>query len=74
MAVHHWPHQLANQVVRLWCDNQTAVQIINKLTFRSFMVMPLGRAFVLRHNVLFVAIHVLGVYNSIADTFSHFQK
>lgn len=77
VAVNLWPADLQNQVVKFWCDNQAVVQVVNKLTSRSHMVMRLVRAFVLqclRFNILFVAEHIPGVQNNIADALSRFQE
>ncbi|XP_053164753.1 uncharacterized protein LOC128350441 isoform X1 [Hemicordylus capensis] len=76
VAVHLWAGEFSNSTVQFWCDNQAVVQVVNSQTSRSPRVMGLVRAFVLqclRANILFVARHVPGLQNDIADALSRFQ-
>ncbi|XP_061466237.1 uncharacterized protein LOC133377049 [Rhineura floridana] len=76
VAVHLWPDKLCNSSVHFWCDNLPTVHVINTLSSRNPNVMLLVRAFVLqclRYNIQFLARHVPGIDNSIADALSRNQ-
>lgn len=65
-----WGDQLANHSVHFWCDNLAMVQVLNSLISKSHRVMELVRTLTLRclkFNVLFLARHLLGVDNGVAD-------
>ncbi|XP_053106618.1 uncharacterized protein LOC128325152 isoform X1 [Hemicordylus capensis] len=76
VAIHLWADLFRDRAVRFWCDNQATVRVINRQTSRSPRVMNLVRAFVLAclsNNIQFIACHVPGVQNSLADALSRFQ-
>lgn len=76
VAVCIWGKELANQTVHFWMDNLAVVQVVNSLTSRSLCIMSLVRVFTLlclQLNILFLAHHVPGANNSVADTLSHWQ-
>lgn len=76
VAVHIWATEFANAAVKFWCDNLAVVHIVNRQTSKSPKVMQLVRALVqhcLTINTQFIARHVPGVQNSIADALSRFQ-
>ncbi len=75
-AVTCWGDLMANKKVEFWTDNKAVVAIINCQTSRCPHIMSLVRCLVLQclsYNILFKAIHVPGVENSIADSLSRFQ-
>nr|XP_008117750.1 PREDICTED: uncharacterized protein LOC103280454 [Anolis carolinensis] len=76
VAVWLWASDFANSTVHFWCDNAATVQVINSMTSRSPRTMHLLRAFVLqclRYNIVFLAHHIAGVNNGIADALSRQQ-
>ncbi|XP_053161001.1 uncharacterized protein LOC128349104 [Hemicordylus capensis] len=76
VAIHLWADLFRDKTVHFWCDNQATVQVIDRQTSRSPRVMILVRAFVLaclHNNIQFLACHVPGVQNSLADALSRFQ-
>lgn len=67
---------MANHTVHFWCDKMAVDQVINSFSSKSERVMWLVRVFVLNclHlNLLFLARHVPGVVNGVADALSHKQ-
>lgn len=76
VAVQIWGRVLENQTVHFWTDNLVVVQVVNLLTTRSPRVMLLVRMFTLLClclNVLFLAHHVPGINNGVADALSRQQ-
>lgn len=76
LALQLWARQFTNQKVIMFCDNQAVVQIINKQSSRSPVVMSLVRLLVLtclQCNVLFRAKHIPGYTNCMADCLSRGQ-
>lgn len=76
VAVWIWGEDMANRTVHFWCDNMAVVQVINSLSSKSDCVMGLVRAFTLcclQLNLLFLAKHVPGIENGVADALSHKQ-
>lgn len=74
VALHIWGGDLANRTVHFWSDNLAVVQVVNTLTSKSPRVMGLVREFTLLclcFNILFLARHVPGVSNDVADALSH---
>ena len=68
--------ELADKKVLFHCDNIAVVFALNKQTSRNPQVMKLLRPMVLsllKHNVIFKAIHVPGVKNVICDSLSRNQ-
>ena len=69
-------HLMANSSVIFLCDNKATVEIINKQSSKDKTIMNLVHPLVLKlssHNILFVAKHVEGKPNIIADKISRFQ-
>lgn len=76
VAVEIWGQYLANKRIRFMCDNLGVVQAINRQSASSRAVICLLRFLVLKGlslNALFVAVHVPGVCNGVADSLSRFQ-
>ena len=68
-----WVHKLKNKRIILFCDNQSAVEMINKSTSSCVQCMKLIRVIVLQgliHNVKINARHVMGKNNEMADFLS----
>ena len=71
-----WGRSWSGQRIRMWCDNQSVVAIINSKHSKSPRVMDLLRAITLQtlsYNFTFNATHIPGLQNSIADSLSRFQ-
>ncbi|XP_061470916.1 uncharacterized protein LOC133379514 isoform X1 [Rhineura floridana] len=76
VAVYLWPDRLRDTTVHFWCDNLSTVHVINSLTSKNPRVVHLVHAFVLhclQFNILFLARHVPGIDNGIADALSRNQ-
>ena len=76
LAVETWANTMANQCVLLYTDNEAIVSVINKQTARDPILMILVRRLVLtslRFNILFQAIHIPGVTNTLPDLLSRLQ-
>lgn len=64
---------MADQFVHFWFDNMVIIQVINSLNSKLSLVMCLVWAFTLSClmlTILFLARHVPGVDNGVADAFS----
>ena len=75
-AVCIWVDIFRDKCICFHTDNMALVHVINKQTSKEPQVMKLIRKLVmmcLRHNVLFKADHVPGVYNGLADALSRLQ-
>ena len=73
LSVAIWADRLANRCVPFHTDNMALSEVINKKTTKDKELLILERAFVLyclRHNILFKAVHLPGVYNNKADALS----
>ena len=71
-----WAPTWTGKRIRMWCDNQSVVAIINSKHSKSPRVMDLVRAITLltlAHNFTFSATHIPGLDNAIADSLSRFQ-
>ena len=71
-----WGQYWACKRILFYCDNQAVVHILNKGRSKSPAIMKLMRRLVITaglHNFSFVAEHVPGVNNAIADALSRFQ-
>ena len=69
-------HLMANSSIIFLCDNKAVVEIINKQSSKDKTIMNLVRPLVLKlisHNILFVAKHIEGKRNILADKISRFQ-
>lgn len=76
MVVCLWGKDMMNHTVHFWCDNLGVVHVVNSLTSRLTHVMGLVRKSVLlclHFNILFLARHVPGCSNRVADALSHQQ-
>ena len=76
LALHLWSGRLKNKKIRIHCDNQAVVNIINKQTTRSAPSMELVRILVLsclNSNIVFTAQHIPGKHNRMADLLSRGQ-
>ena len=76
LALLVWGIDWANMRIIFHCDNQAVVTIINKQTCKQKHTMNLVRlmvTFCLSNNIVFKAVHVLGVNNGIADALSRLQ-
>lgn len=76
LATEVWGERLRNKRVRFCCDNMGVVQAINSQTASSPPVVRFLRVLVLNGlslNAHFIAEHIPGVKNSVADSLSRFQ-
>lgn len=76
LATEVWGERLRDKKVKFCCDNLGVVQAVNRQTASSPPVIRLLRRLVynaLELNAHFVAEHIPGVHNSIADALSRFQ-
>lgn len=77
VAVFVWGTHLVNKKIRFNCDNMAVVEILNKLSSKSELVMCLVRLLTLhcmKLNILIKASHVPGHNNKICDALSRFQQ
>lgn len=75
-AVELWAPQLANQRILLHTDNMALVHILNSQTSKDNRIMVLVRRLIvlcMLHNIMFKALHIEGVSNSLADALSRQQ-
>ena len=66
VAIEIWASNLANQCIQFHCDNIAVFHVINKNTSKDPILMKLMRRLmvtVLKHNILFRAIHIPGLKN-----------
>ena len=73
VAVLLWCHKFKNRKIALFCDNMSAVQMINKSTSKCRNCMILIRMIVMQgmlHNVHITAKHVMGKANTLSDHLS----
>ena len=71
-----WAEDLKNKKIKFHCDNRAVVDIINKLSSKSEIVMRLIRILTLKClklNVILKASHVQGKHNSTCDALSRLQ-
>ncbi|XP_066444898.1 uncharacterized protein [Eleutherodactylus coqui] len=76
VAMEIWGQRLANGNICFGSDNQSVVQMVNKQSSSSTLVLAALRHLILRclqHNVKFKARHVPGYLNATADALSRFQ-
>jgi hypothetical protein len=76
LALELWGHLLVNKCIVFHCDNSAVVAIVIKQTASDKNIMPLVRRLVITtmtRNILFVAKHIPGVHNVVADKISRFQ-
>ena len=71
-----WGHQWTKLCIRIYCDNKTRVDIINKGCSMSSFIMKFIRRLTITaatHNFVFGAKHVPGTFNCISDALSRLQ-
>ena len=76
LAVETWGDVLKNRCVRFHCDNLAVVNIINKQSSKENIIMSLIRRLVLKtlqSNITFLAEHIPGKSNVLADHLSRLQ-
>ena len=76
VSVWTWAPLIRDSRVQLWCDNQSVVQVVNKLTSKDKDMMDLVRCLVdklLEFNIKVTMKHVPGVENVKADMLSRLQ-
>ena len=76
LAVRLWAKELSNQRILFFCDNQAIVYVINKQSSKEPTIMALIRTLVsvtLNYNIHFMAKHIPGKKNVIADLLSRSQ-
>ena len=76
VAVLNWIHKFRNRKIALFCDNMSAVMMINKMTSSCKNCMVLLRIIVLQgllHNVRITAKHIVGKANTISDHLSRLR-
>ena len=76
VAIFTWGKELQQKKICFRSDNMAVCHIINKMTFKSDLIMVLLRNLTLKclqMNIVVKAEHVPGVKNSITDALSRFQ-
>ena len=76
LSVGIWADMLANRCVMFHTDNKALAEVINKKTTKDKELLVLVRALVLyclRHNILFKAVHLPGIYNTKDDALLRLQ-
>ena len=76
VALELWSNDFKNKRIEFFCDNSAVVHIINKNTSKDLLLMKLMRRFmvlVLKHNIMFKAVHIPGHTNTAADLLSRLQ-
>lgn len=67
---------MSNKRIQFHSDNIAVVYIINKKTSKDPVLMKLLRRLVvqaMKFNILFEAVHILGMLNTLADKLSRFH-
>jgi hypothetical protein len=76
VAIQIFGINMSNRCIQFHCDNNAIVQIINKQTSKDSDIMGLMRQFVLaalQYNIKFIATHIPGKLNQLADSLSRLQ-
>lgn len=76
LSLYLWGHEMSNQCVLFFTDNEALVHVINKQSCKDKPLMSFVRKLVsicLRHNIVFKAKHIPGIYNNLADSLSRLQ-
>ena len=76
LSLYLWGHEMSNQCVLFFTDNEALVYIINKQSCKDKPLMSFVRKLVsicLQHNIVFKAKQVPGIYNHLADSLSQLQ-
>ena len=75
-AVTIWGGKLKNKQILIYCDNETAVSIINSGTCKSSKMMIIVRKIFFvcaEHNISIFSEHIPGYSNELADSLSRLQ-
>ena len=76
LSLHLWGHDMQNQRIIFFTDNEALVHVINKQSCRDKNLMFLVRRLVLvclENNICFKAKHIAGVHNILADALSRLK-
>ena len=76
LSLHLWGHDMENQRILFFTDNEALVHVINKQSCRDKNLMFLVRRLVLvclERNICFKAKHIPGVHNVLADALSRLK-
>jgi len=76
LATRLWGEELSNKKIIFFCDNTAVVAVINKMSTKDSELMSILRSLIvttLQFNFLFVAKHISGKCNAIADCLSRWQ-
>ena len=76
LSLYLWGEEMHNNCILFFTDNDALVHVINKQSCKDKLLMFCVRKLVaicLKHNILFRAKHILGVFNTLADSLSRFQ-
>ena len=76
LSLYLWGHEMSNQCVLFFTDNEALVHVINKQSCKDKPLMRFVRKLVsicLQHNIVFKAKHIPGIYNHLADSLSRLQ-
>ena len=75
-AVTIWANELSNKQIKIFCDNETIVTVMNSGTCTSSSIMNVVRRMFYvcaKHNISLCAEHVRGIDNGMADALSRLQ-
>ena len=75
--IYTFGYKMKNSYVRFYCDNLSVVHVVNNQTSKDAHIMKLVRLLVLKlleFNIKFVAEHIPGIENVLADSISRFQN
>ena len=73
LSLYLWGHEMSNQCVLFFTDNEALVHVINKQSCKDKPLMRFVRKLVsicLQHNIVLKAKHIPGIYNHLADSVS----
>ena len=76
LSLYLWGEEMHNNCILFFTDNDTLVHVINKQSCKDKLLMFCVRKLVaicLKHNILFRAKHIPGVFNTLADSLSSLQ-
>ena len=76
LSLHLWGHEMQNQRILFFTDNEALVHVINKKSCWDKNLMFLVRRLVLvclEKNICFKAKHIAGVHNILADALSRLK-
>ena len=76
LSLYMWGHEMENQCILFFTDNEALVHVINKQSCKDKVLMFFVRRLVLiclKYNIVFKAKHVPGSKNVLADSLSRLQ-